>query len=42
MKKARLEKVDVHLKEELKNERFRRAYKIEKAKVAFAQKIAKS
>jgi len=40
MKKIRLEKINAHLKEELKNEEFREAYEIERAKVALAQKIA--
>ena len=40
MKKIRLEKIDAHLKEELKNEKFRKAYEIERAKVTLAQKIA--
>jgi len=40
MKKIRLEKINAHLKEELKNEEFRKAYEIERAKVALAQKIA--
>ena len=40
MKKARLEKIDAHLKEELKSAKFRKAYEIESAKVALAQKIA--
>ncbi len=40
MKKIRLEKIDAHLKEELKSAKFRKAYEIESAKVALAQKIA--
>lgn len=40
MKKIRLEKIDAHLKEELKNKEFRKAFEIERAKVALAQKIA--
>jgi DNA-binding XRE family transcriptional regulator len=40
MKKIRLEKIDAHLKAELKKEKFRKAYEIEQAKVALAQKIA--
>lgn len=40
MKKVRLEKIDAHLHEELKNERFRKAFEVERAKVALAQKIA--
>ncbi len=38
--KVRLEKIDAHLKEELKDEEFRKVYEIECAKVALAQKIA--
>jgi len=41
MKKIRLEKIDAHLKEELKSAKFRKSYEIESAKVALAQKIAK-
>ncbi|OIO35013.1 MAG: hypothetical protein AUJ74_07825 [Candidatus Omnitrophica bacterium CG1_02_44_16] len=40
MGKIRLEKVDAHLKEELKNKEFRKAYELERAKVALAQRIA--
>lgn len=40
MRKVRLEKIDSHLKEELKSKRFRKAYGIERAKVALAQRIA--
>mgnify|MGYP001443578787 CR=1 FL=1 len=40
MKKIRLENVNIHLQEELKNKKFRKAYQIECAKVALAQKIA--
>jgi len=40
MKRARLEKVDTHLQNELKNVKFRKAYEIERAKVALAQRIA--
>jgi len=40
MKRSGLEKIDAHLKEELKNGKFRKAYEIERAKVALAQKIA--
>lgn len=40
MKKARLENVDIDLKEKLKNSEFRRLYDLECAKVALAQKIA--
>ncbi len=40
MRKIRLEKIDSHLARELKNKQFRKAYEIERAKVALAQKIA--
>jgi len=40
MKKIRLEKIDSHLQEELKNEKFRKLYEFERAKVSLAQKIA--
>jgi DNA-binding XRE family transcriptional regulator len=40
MKKVRLENVDIDLKEKLKDEKFRKAYELECAKVALAQKIA--
>ncbi len=40
MKKIRLEKINSHLNEELKNKEFRKAYELEKAKVALAQRIA--
>ena len=40
MKKIRLEKIDTHLKEELKNKEFKKAFEIERAKVVLAQKIA--
>ncbi len=40
MKKARLENVDIDLKEQLKNPKFKRLYELESAKVALAQKIA--
>ncbi len=40
MKKVRLEKIDAHLQEELKSERFRKTYEVERAKVALAQRIA--
>ncbi len=40
MKKVRLESVEKHLREELKNAEFRKAYEFECAKVALAQKIA--
>lgn len=40
MKKTRLGRIDNHLKEELKNRKFRKAFEIERAKVALAQRIA--
>ncbi len=40
MKKIRLEKIDRHLNEELKNKDFRKAFELERAKVALAQRIA--
>ena len=40
MGKVRLEKIDAHLKEELKDEEFRKLYELERVKVALAQKIA--
>ena len=40
MRKARLENVEVDLKEKLKNKEFRRLYELECTKVALAQKIA--
>lgn len=40
MKKIKLEKIDVHLQEELKNEKFRKIYELERVKVSLAQKIA--
>ena len=40
MERIRLENVDIDLKENLKNEEFRKAYEFECAKVALAQKIA--
>ncbi len=40
MKKIRLEKINGHLQEELKDEKFRKAYEFERAKVALAQRIA--
>lgn len=40
MKKVRLEKVDSHLYEELRNKNFRKAFEFERAKAALAQKIA--
>ncbi|MEK7849236.1 MAG: helix-turn-helix domain-containing protein [Candidatus Omnitrophota bacterium] len=40
MAKVRLEKIDSHLEEKLKNKEFRQAFELERAKVALAQKIA--
>lgn len=40
MKKIRLEKIDAHLNAELRNEEFKRAYELERAKIVLAQKIA--
>ena len=40
MKNIKLANVDRHLKEELKNEKFKALYELERAKVALAQKIA--
>jgi len=40
MKNIKLENINTHLNEELKSEKFRKAYEIERAKVALAQKIA--
>ena len=40
MKTVRIKSVEKHLKEELKNEEFRKAYELECAKVSLAQKIA--
>ena len=40
MSKIRLESVNIHLKELLKNKKFRTAYEREKVKVALAQKLA--
>ena len=40
MRKVRLENIEKHLREELKKEEFRKAYELECAKVALAQKIA--
>src|SRR3989338_1005847 len=39
MSKIRLESIDSHLKELLKNKKFKRAYEREKVKVALAQKL---
>ena len=40
MRKVRLEKIDRHLSEELKDKEFRRLFEFERAKVSLAQKIA--
>ena len=40
MGRIRLEKIDGYLQEKLKDEKFRKAYEFECAKVALAQKIA--
>ncbi|MBM3253963.1 MAG: helix-turn-helix domain-containing protein [Candidatus Omnitrophica bacterium] len=40
MKKVGLEKIGIHLNEELKNKEFKKAFEIERAKVVLAQKIA--
>lgn len=40
MKKIKLKTVSEHLQEELKNEKFRKVYELERAKVALAQRIA--
>lgn len=40
MKKARLENVDIGLKEKLKDKEFQKLYELECAKVSLAQKIA--
>ena len=40
MKKIRLEKINGHLQEELRSKKFKKAYEVEVAKVALAQKIA--
>lgn len=40
MGKIRLEKIDAHLKEKLKNGNFNKNYEYERAKVTLAQKIA--
>jgi len=39
MKNPHLEKIDSHLSEKLKNKNFRKAFEVEKAKIALAQKI---
>src|SRR3989338_7239877 len=40
MKNIKLENINIHLNEELKDKEFRKAYEIERAKAALAQKIA--
>lgn len=40
MRKVKLENIEKHLKEELKNKAFKKAYEMECVKVALAQKIA--
>lgn len=40
MKKIRLQKIDGHLNEQLKNKEFRKNFEIERVKVALAQKLA--
>jgi DNA-binding XRE family transcriptional regulator len=40
MRKVGLEKIDRHLKKELKDKKFRKAFEIERTKVALAQRIA--
>jgi len=40
MAKVRLENIESHLREQLKNPEFRREYELERAKVALAQRIA--
>jgi len=40
MRRSRLEKVDTHLGNELKNVKFKKTYETERAKVALAQRIA--
>lgn len=40
MNKIKLENIEKHLKEELKNKAFKKAYEMERVKVALAQKIA--
>lgn len=40
MEKIRLEKIDAHLREELKSEKFRKLYEFERARVSLAQRIA--
>lgn len=40
MAKVKLENYKIHLKEQLKNKKFRRYYEFERAKVVLAQRIA--
>lgn len=40
MKKIRLQKIDKHLNEQLKNKEFRKNFELERVKVALAQKLA--
>lgn len=40
MKKIRLQKIDGHLNEQLKNKEFRKNFELERIKVALAQKLA--
>jgi hypothetical protein len=40
MKKIRLQNVEKHLNQELKNPEFKKRYKLERSKVALIQKIA--
>ncbi len=40
MKKKKLEKINNHLQEELKNKKFKKAYEVEVAKVSLSQRIA--
>ena len=40
MRRIKLEKIDTHFNEKLKNEEFRKNYEYERAKVSLAQKIA--
>src|SRR4030042_1429436 len=40
MTRIKLQKIDSHLKEQLKNKKFRKYFELERAKVALAQRIA--
>lgn len=40
MKKVRLKRIDAHLREELKDEKFKKIFELERAKVSLAQRIA--